>query len=77
MRAMVVVVIGARYGSKRSSARLSARASRIPMTTPVMMTLAAGSSETSDEREVLMLSQGSAIGETRNPASNGSPMVAA
>jgi hypothetical protein len=34
----------------------------IPMTTPVMMTLAAGSSETSDEREVLMLFQVSAIG---------------
>lgn len=46
------------------------------MTTPVMMTLAAGSSEANDWRDVLMLSQRSAIGETRNPASNSSPMGA-
>jgi hypothetical protein len=46
------------------------------MTTPVMMTLAAGSSEASDWSDVLMLSQGSAIGETRNPASKSSPIGA-
>lgn len=47
------------------------------MTTPMMTTLAAGSRETSDERDVLTFFQVSAIGWTRNPASNSSPIGAA